>query len=88
MVNEKFTLIKITKPKMVSSIKTNFYTLELTAMKKLYELTGVRMLSKDQQKSIVGGYGCPVGGSCPPGTRCCTKGEFAGLCRPNGTSCL
>lgn len=57
-------------------------------MKNLKGLKGAKILSKKEQKSILGGFGCPTGGSCPPGTFCCTKGEFEGLCRPVGTSCL
>lgn len=57
-------------------------------MKELKDIKGVKTLSKKEQKSISGGFGCLTGSSCPTGTRCCTKGEFAGLCRPIGTSCL
>ncbi|NOU17156.1 MAG: hypothetical protein HOO91_06315 [Bacteroidales bacterium] len=53
-------------------------------MKNLKELKGVKLLSKTEQKSIVGGYACRYPNySCPTGSFCCN-----GLCRPNGSSCL
>ncbi|NOU18947.1 MAG: hypothetical protein HOO91_15435 [Bacteroidales bacterium] len=58
-------------------------------MKELKELKGVKLLTKKEQKSVVGGLGC-IGSTCPPGSFCCTKKtqEFYGVCRQYGQSCF
>jgi hypothetical protein len=57
-------------------------------MKELKELQGVKLLSKKEQRAVVGGLGC-IGGTCPPGSYCCTKktSDFYGICRVNGQVC-
>jgi len=44
-------------------------------MKNLKELTGVKVLSKTEQKSIKGGMACSPenGWWCPEGSECCIK---------------
>ncbi len=57
-------------------------------MKNLKVLQGVKLLTKKEQKSVVGGLGC-IGGTCPPGSFCCTKktSDFYGICRVSGQVC-
>lgn len=55
-------------------------------MKTLKELAGVKVLSKNEQKSITGGIACRAGDNwCPSGSYCCIE---SGLCRPNGKVCF
>jgi len=60
-------------------------------MKNLKELEGVKLLSKNEQKSILGGLGCDTIEQCPSDTFCCW-GSYAngngGLCRPIGYPCF
>jgi len=58
-------------------------------MKNLKELTGVKVLSKNEQKAITGGQPCSPedGWLCPEGSICCiarwscyTPGVYAKVC--------
>jgi hypothetical protein len=54
-------------------------------MKNLKELTGVKVLSKNEQKAITGGYAClDPDYSCPEGSYCCLR---LLRCKPDGQSC-
>ncbi len=57
-------------------------------MKELKELKGVKLLTKNEQKQIIGGLACRVSDNwCPTGSHCCTSGDWEGLCRLNSQSC-
>jgi len=57
-------------------------------MKDLKGLNGVKILTKNEQKQILGGLACRHGDNwCPPGSYCCLKEEFYLLCRVNGQIC-
>lgn len=53
-------------------------------IKTISNLSGVKTLSKNVQKSINGGFACYMDGSCPGNSICCYD---SGLCRPSGNSC-
>jgi hypothetical protein len=57
-------------------------------MKNLKELSGIKNLTKREQRLITGGLACRTGDNYCPGTSfCCLEGDFIGLCRPQGRSC-
>ena len=56
-------------------------------MKELKELKGAKILSKNEQKAITGGYACYGGSSCPPGSYCCNPLPDVYICRKNGSAC-
>jgi len=54
-------------------------------MKELNEVKGVKLLTKSEQKQIVGGLACETGTNwCPDGSYCCLR---LGRCKPDGQSC-
>ena len=54
-------------------------------MKTLKELNGVKVLSKNDQKSISGGYlQCNINYPCPPGW-CCYGSHIGGFCVRDNT---
>jgi hypothetical protein len=57
-------------------------------MKELKELKGVKLLTKKEQKSVVGGYACINGTTCPPNSYCCYGDELYKLCRRIGDPCF
>ncbi|VXB64385.1 conserved hypothetical protein [Flavobacterium sp. 9AF] len=51
-------------------------------LKKVFNQTGIKVLSNEEKKNINGGLACRPDGSCPRGSYCVTSGTFEGLCRP------
>jgi len=56
-------------------------------MKNLKELKGVKLLSKNEQKAITGGYACVDNVWCPPGSYCCNPDPDVYICRLEGKAC-
>ncbi len=67
----------------LSQMNKYFILKHYNMLENILKLEAVKLINKNEQKSIKGGLACGPNGRCPAGTHCETAGTFEGLCRKN-----